>query len=130
MPTPVIVVTGDAVITPDGRSYRQSGPGPQTLEVNGSGNTPEFAEIGSSDLRLRRQGDDLRIDVRDSSQNVVLDDWFAAAHHELAVIRTADGGVLQNDEVGALVTAMAGSNPFYNMSNPTMQNALAAAWDA
>ena len=38
MPTPTIV-TGDAVITADGQSFRQSGPGPQSLEVNGSGNT-------------------------------------------------------------------------------------------
>ena len=28
MPTPIIV-TGDAVITADGQSYRQSGPGPK-----------------------------------------------------------------------------------------------------
>ena len=100
------------------------------MEGNTAANTLEFADVRSSDLWLRRQGNDLRIDVRGSSQNVVLDDWFAAAHHELAVIKTSDGGVLQNNEVGALVSAMAGSNPFYNMSNPTMQNALAAAWDA
>lgn len=65
-----------------------------------------------------------------SSQSVTLDDWFAAAHHELAAITTSDGGVLENGEVGALVTAMAASSPFYNTSSPTMQNALAAAWDA
>ena len=99
-------------------------------EGMGAANTLEFADIRANDLWLRQQGNDLRIDVRGSSQSVTLDDWFAAAHHELAAIRTSDGGVLENGEVGALVTAMAGSNPFYNMSNPTVQNALAAAWDA
>jgi Ca2+-binding RTX toxin-like protein len=100
------------------------------MEGNSAANTLEFADIRANDLWLRRQGNDLRVDVRGSSQSVTLDDWFAAAHHELAVIRTADGGVLENGEVGALVQAMAGSSPFYNMSNSTMQNALAAAWDA
>lgn len=107
----------------------------RTTILNGSegmeaANTLEFADIGSNDLWLRRQGDDLRIDVRGSSQSVTLDDWFAAAHRELAAIRTADGGVLESGEVGALVTAMAGSSLFYNLSSPTLQNALAAAWDA
>ena len=46
------------------------------------------------------------------------------------IVGTADGGVLETGEVGALVQAMAGSSPFYNSSNPTLQNALAAAWDA
>jgi len=110
----------------DGRTTIMNG-----SEGMGAANELEFATgIRASDLWLRQQGDDLRIDIRGTSQTVTLDDWFAAAHHELAVIRTADGGVLENGEVGALVQAMAGSSPFYNMSNATMQNALAAAWDA
>jgi hypothetical protein len=123
------------VDTGTGGVYRfERGDGRTTIlngsEGMGAANTLEFADIGSSGLWLRRLDNDLRIDVRGSSQSVTLDDWFAAAHHELAAIRNSDGGLLENGEVGALVTAMAGSNPFYNMSSPTMQNALAAAWDA
>ncbi len=122
----------------DGRTTIMNG-----MEGNGEANTLEFmAGIDSDELWFRRSGDDLRIDVMGTRQTVTVDDWFAAAHHELAAIRTADGGVLDNHEVDQLVQAMASfsaGHPGYDVgashhvqapNDAGLQGVLAAVWQA
>lgn len=122
----------------DGRTTIMNG-----MEGNETANTLEFmAGIDSDELWFRRQGDDLRIDVMGTRQSVTVDDWFAAAHRELAAIRTADGGVLDNGEVDLLVQAMASftaghagydggaSNHHQAPDDAGLQGVLAAVWQA
>jgi beta-glucanase (GH16 family) len=117
--------------------------GGQDTIVNSSGTGAASGEldfgagIAKDQLWLVRSANDLQIDRMGSSDHVTLAGWYSNTPAQLQAIKTASGAVLDT-QIGQLVQAMASfqsANPGFDPTqvaqapdDPTLQNAIAAAW--
>jgi hypothetical protein len=111
------------------------------LRVGDAGREINLA-IGGGDantqLWLERVGNDLQVDILGSSDHLTISGWYGSnARAQVQSIKTADGLTLDG-QLAQLVSAMASysaGNPGFNPTqtsqmpnDPTLQNAVAAAW--
>jgi Ca2+-binding RTX toxin-like protein len=64
-------------------------------------------DINPLDLVISRQADDLRLAIYGSSDQVVIENWYAGTAHEVETIQAGNGQILLNTEVEQLIQAMA-----------------------
>lgn len=93
--------------------------------------------IADNQLWLKQSGNDLVVELMGSQSQVTVAGWFSGATSQVQEITTADGMKLDN-QVSQLVQAMAtysSANPSFDPTatatapnDPTLQNAIAAAW--
>ncbi|WP_373975495.1 calcium-binding protein [Chitinibacter sp. SCUT-21] len=99
-----------------------------------SGNdTLTIKDANSDQLWFRQLGTGLEISIIGTDDKFVVQNWYAGQHMEQ--IRTADGKVLLDSQVDALVSAMAGFNPpaagqinLSQQQHEALQPVLAANW--
>ncbi|AFM26137.1 calcium-binding protein [Desulfomonile tiedjei] len=94
-----------------GRGY-----GTDRIEENDStqGNHDVLAfgsEISTDQLWFRRSGKDLEISILGTSDKTIITDWYKGTKYQVEEFQTADGRALLNNQVDALVTAMAAFAP-------------------
>ena len=68
-------------------------------------------QITSDQLWFRRVGSDLEVSIIGTMDRVRVGNWYAGASNHLEQFKTADGKVLLDSQVDALVSAMAGFAP-------------------
>nr|WP_255490761.1 calcium-binding protein [Spartinivicinus marinus] len=92
--------------------------------------------ISTDKLWLTQEGDDLKVDVLGSADQVTVQNWFADEGYQLDTIET-DNAVLSAEKVDTLVQAMAAFNNYETTDGnltPEVQTAinpvLAAAWQS
>lgn len=106
----------------------------------GPANELDFgAGISDSQLWFEKAGNDLRIDIMGTPQEVTVAGWYTDPLNQLQTITTSDGLSLGNSQVSQLVQAMAGfssTNPGFDPTAPDnthvadagVQGVIAASW--
>jgi len=95
--------------------------------------------ISDTQLWFEQAGNDLRIDVMGTRQDVTVAGWFSDPVGQLQTITTSDGFSLDNSQVSQLVQAMAafsGANPGFDptangntqVADTGLQGTIAASW--
>ncbi|WP_241090048.1 calcium-binding protein [Pseudomonas viridiflava] len=64
-------------------------------------------EVSLDDLWFRRSGSDLEVSIIDTSDKVVVSNWYAANDYQVDQFKTADGKTLLDSQVQSLVDSMA-----------------------
>lgn len=93
------------------------------------------AGISSDQLWLSRSGKDLQISIIGTSDKATISDWYRGSAYQVEQFKTSDGQALLNNQVDALVSAMAAFAPpapgqttlpdyYQNILNPV----IAANW--
>jgi Ca2+-binding RTX toxin-like protein len=142
-------VSNDLITGAGGNDTYQFGRGGgQDRIVNGapgnaspSGELDFAAGIGADQLWFQRNGNDLTVDVMGTQDKITISNWFSAPSAQLQDFKTADGSRLDNTNtnISQLVQAMASysNTPGFDPTtvtqapnDPTLQNAITAAWHA
>jgi len=132
----VLYGANEAITAGTGETTINNGAGGQTT----SSNELTFAPgISTDQLWFVQSGNDLRIDVMGTQNEVTISNWFGSVGNNLSEIATSDGSEIDS-QVSQLVQAMATfqtNNPGFDPTassngvvpnDPTLQAALAAAW--
>ncbi|TJZ74852.1 hypothetical protein FAZ21_07635 [Chitiniphilus eburneus] len=102
-----------------------------------SGNTDlaQFADAASDQLWFRRVGSDLEVSVIGTGDKVTVASWYSGTKYHVEQFKTADGKMLLDSQVDALVSAMAGFAPpdagqttLPDQYREQLQPVLAANW--
>nr|WP_310886896.1 calcium-binding protein [Pseudomonas cannabina] len=64
-------------------------------------------DVSLEDLWFRRSGSDLEVSIIDTSDKVVVSNWYAANDYQVDQFKTADGKTLLDSQVQSLVDTMA-----------------------
>jgi hypothetical protein len=142
---------GNDVLTGNGGNdtYIFARGGGQDSIVNGapgnaspSGELDFGANIGTGQLWFQQNGNDLTVDIMGTQDKITVSNWFSAPSAQLQEIKTADGSRLDNtnSNISQLVQAMASYSSNHTgfdpttvtqaPNDPTLQNAITAAWHA
>ena len=99
-----------------------------------------FADgINPGDVWLSQVGDDLRVNLLDSNDQITIDNWFkgTSSGNQIEQFQTDDGSILLNNQVDQLIQAMAVFNPSASGEfNPSqglrdeMEMTITGAWQA
>jgi Ca2+-binding RTX toxin-like protein len=99
-----------------------------------------FADgINPGDVWLSQVGDDLRVNLLDSNDQITIDNWFkgTSSGNQIEQFQTDDGLILLNNQVDQLIQAMAVFNPSASGDfNPSqglrdeMEMTITASWQA
>ncbi|RMN82001.1 Hemolysin-type calcium-binding region, partial [Pseudomonas cannabina] len=77
-------------------------------DVSGGTDVLQFGtEVSLEDLWFRRNGSDLEVSIIDTSDKVVVSNWYAANDYQVDQFKTADGKTLLDSQVQSLVDKMA-----------------------
>lgn len=79
------------------------------------------SSVDNDDLWFSRAGQDLQVSVIGTSDALTIKDWYQGAQHQVELMRSGSGQVLMNNQIDALVSAMASFGPI-----PSAQQSLAA----
>ena len=124
------VIAGAGQTTIDNGSAAATGPSNELTFLPG---------IATDQLWFLQSGNDLRIDVMGTEDEVTIANWFGSVGNTLNDIATSDGSQIDS-QISQLVQAMATfetNNPGFDPTaagnsvvpnDPTLQTALAAAW--
>lgn len=77
----------------------------------GNLDTLRFSDARQNNLWLSKAGNDLRIDVLGTADQVLVKDWYVGSDNHVERIKTADGKTLYDTDVNKLVQAMASFAP-------------------
>ena len=66
------------------------------------------AGLTAADLKFARSGNNLVASVNGTTDSLTLQDWYLGAAYQVEEFRFANGDVMTNSQVQALVSAMAG----------------------
>jgi Ca2+-binding RTX toxin-like protein len=81
--------------------------GHDTIMDDGGTDVLVFEDVNFNELLFQRVGDDLRINVVGQEDRVTVQGWYSKPFGKIEQIKTADGKVVLDSQVDALVTAMA-----------------------
>ncbi|GAA5786265.1 hypothetical protein YWS52_25880 [Chitiniphilus shinanonensis] len=102
-----------------------------------TGNTDlaQFSDAASDQLWFRRVGSDLEVSVIGTGDKVTVASWYSGKQYHVEQFKTADGKLLLDGQVDALVSAMAGFAPpdagqttLPDQYREQLQPVLAANW--
>lgn len=65
------------------------------------------ADITLDNTAFSRSGNDLHVAIRDSSDKLIVKDWYSGTSYQVEEFRYVDGTVVTNSQVAGLVAAMA-----------------------
>ncbi|WP_409522853.1 calcium-binding protein [Nitrincola sp. MINF-07-Sa-05] len=83
-----------------------------SIDDHGGEDTLEFNDnIASDGLWFSRSGADLLVDVLASDTRITIQNWYKDEQYQIEEFKAADGKVLMNNQVEALVSAMAEFSP-------------------
>lgn len=92
-------------------------------------------DIGSEDIWFAQSGSNLQINILDSIDQIVIENWYKSDNHQVEQFQTHEGGLLLNNQVDQLVQAMAVFDPgMTGEFNPDqsardqVDQTIAAAW--
>ncbi|BBP84155.1 hypothetical protein PHLH8_37970 [Pseudomonas sp. Pc102] len=85
----------------------------QDLVADADGNdTLLFGEgISANDIWLQRNGSNLELTLRDSTDKVTISNWYSSTSNHIETIKSGDGKTLLDSQVQNLVNAMAAFAP-------------------
>ena len=95
--------------------------------TSGNDDVCEFEDIQQSELQFWKTGDDLLIQVRNSTDQKLVKDWYVGGQsgtdHQIERIKTSDGLTLYNTDVDRLVEVMSGFAPQFAGQTQWRRNA-------
>ncbi|MBX8505522.1 calcium-binding protein [Pseudomonas lijiangensis] len=87
------------------------GSGRDTISNYDTGSSTDVVQFGADvsleDLWFRRSGNDLEVSIIDTSDKVLVSNWYAANDYQVDQFKTADGKTLLDSQVQNLVDSMA-----------------------
>nr|WP_318293740.1 calcium-binding protein [Pseudomonas cichorii] len=87
------------------------GSGRDTISNYDTGSSTDVLQFGADvsleDLWFRRSGNDLEVSIIDTSDKVLVSNWYAANDYQVDQFKTADGKTLLDSQVQNLVDSMA-----------------------
>ncbi|WP_409522914.1 calcium-binding protein [Nitrincola sp. MINF-07-Sa-05] len=109
---PESAVVTDSINTGDDTYAAGLNTGNLSIEDHGGEDTLEFSDnIVSDGLWFSRSGEDLLVDVLASDTRITIQNWYKDEQYQIEEFKAADGKVLMNNQVEALVSAMAEFSP-------------------